>query len=100
MYEDILNTENIFMDKLNFWYGEHLKDKILDVLYIEEIDQKLCTVVFIIKEDSKIEIIRTFKIGNKVELSIDLQCNTNCIGAIKQLVAYGGNYERFEIENN
>lgn len=97
-YNKIFNTDNIFYDKLKFWYGKFLADKQVSILHTEEIEGKLNTVVFIIKENEKIEIARVFALGDHAEISIDLQCNTKCIGAIKQLIAYGGNFKKFEIE--
>lgn len=88
---DILKTDNIFMDKLKYWYGKHLDNKQVSILHTISIGNKLNTVIFILKEDQKIEIARIFTLGNNVEISIDLQCNTNCIGAIKQLIEYGSN---------
>jgi hypothetical protein len=100
MVDKIFNTENIFYNKLKFWYGKYLDNKQVSVLHTKEVEGNLCTVVFIIKEDKAIEIARIFTIGDHVGISIDLQCNVTCIGAIKQLIQYGSNnYKAYEIED-
>jgi len=96
---NILTTDNIFRDKLKFWYGKHLSNKKVMILHTDNVEGELCTVIFIVKEDTKIEIIRVFTIGDRVELSVDLQCDIKCFGAIKQLIQYGGNFDKFEIED-
>jgi len=89
---DILKINNIFHDKLKFWYGEYLNNKQVSILHTEDVEGELCTVIFIAKEEMSVEIVRIFTLGNKIEVSVDLQCNIKCIGAIKQLIQYGSNF--------
>ena len=97
--DDILKTNNIFYDKLKFWYGEYLNNKQVSILHTENVEGELCTVIFIVKEEMSVEIVRLFTLEKKVEISVDLQCNIKCIGAIKQLIQYGSNFKKFEIED-
>lgn len=99
MMDKIFTEENIFYKKLEDWYKKHLDNVQLNILHIEEIDNKLVTVIFIMKEKDKVEIARVFTIGDHAEISIDLQVNTSTLGGIRKLIQYGGNFKRFEIED-
>jgi hypothetical protein len=99
MMDRIFNKENVFYNKLKKWYGKFLDNMQVSILHVEESDGEVWTVIFILKDKSKIEIVRIFTIGDNVEISIDLQTNTNDIGGIRKLIQYGGNFKKFEIED-
>jgi hypothetical protein len=97
---EIINNNNPFYIKLKEWYGNSLITKKVEVLHVyTEDDEEIYTVVFLMKEKENVEIARIFPLGNKMEISIDCQADTNTIQGIRKLIQYGGNFKRFEIED-
>jgi hypothetical protein len=97
---DFLDGNNVFYKKLEDWYGkEALDNKQINVLYVDKEDEEVYAVVYITKEREDIEISRVFTIGNRMEISIDLQTRVLTLGGIKKLIQYGGNFKKFEIED-
>jgi len=94
----IFRTENIFYEKLRDWYGKNLMGTQVSLLHTIDIGGEICTVVFIVQNGTKIEIVRIFQLGDNVEISIDLKVNISTIGSVKTLIEYGANnFDRNEI---
>lgn len=96
--KDFLDENNPFYQKLLSWYGTSLEDKQLQVLYVDKEAEEIYAVVYITKEREDIEIARVFSVGNRMEISIDLQTRALTLGGIKKLIRYGSNFKQFDIE--
>jgi len=96
--KNMLNNNNKFYTKLEEWYGKSLDSKLFEILHVDMENDQIYSVVFLMRKDNEIEIARVFPIGDTMQISIDCQADINTMKGIRQLIQYGGNFGRFEIE--